>query len=267
MGERVQKTDKSRSKSQARRKAVQAKTTSLVDETRKPKRPEYLKGLLFGPPKTGKTTAVATGPRPLIIETDPGGDDVLAGKDVDILRPVNWAATNSIVERLHGVDSGYWETVVLDSATFLFELFAGKTINKAHRENQDVRRFYGKGGAAVNDILMSLLALPAHVLITAHVVIVDSSDVEGMKRVNPELGRYQITPAVSPMVNKILLPAVSFMGRTFKRYEYDPTTKLQRARYYVSFDDGNKSPASQRKLGLPAEVENFDLNRLLAERG
>ena len=239
---------------------------SLRTKVTQPEKPRYLKGLLFGPPKTGKTTAVATGPKPLLIETDPGGEDSLVGQKVDIIRPTNWKEMNKIVEGLHGADADVWETVALDSATFLFELFGAKKIAKAYRENTEPRIQYGKTGSAVNDILHGLLALNMHVLITAHVVIVHADDTEAMKRVNPELGRYQISPSVSPMVNKILLPAVSFIGRTYKKYEYDKATKKQRARYYVLFDDSNKSPASQRNMGLPGEVENFDLSKLLIER-
>jgi hypothetical protein len=46
------------------------------------------------------------------------------------------------------------------------------------------------------------------------------------------------------MVWKILGPAVGFIGRTFKKDEWVDGNK--ETKYYVSFNDGGRSPAGSR---------------------
>jgi hypothetical protein len=101
------------------------------------------------------------------------------------------------------------------------------------------------------------------------VVFISQMKAEGIYEdsvpLNPEEGEYPLSLAVTPMVYKILTPAVSFLGRTFKRLVRDTTGK-GKLQYGVSFEDYGKSPAGAR-FDVEPEVFDFNLDTLLQQRG
>ena len=67
--------------------------------------------------------------------------------------------------------------------------------------------------------------------------------------------------AVFPQVYKILAPAVSVRGRTFKRMFVNAKGNKE-AQFMVSFEDFGKSPAGSR-IEVPAEVQDLQLDTLV----
>lgn len=219
-----------------------------------------LVGVLFGPPKTGKTTAACSGKNVLLMSFDPQGEstETLAGrKDITVVKPTSLAEIDKLIVALKTTDKDRFDWVVVDSLTFLFLMLGGKDITDTWRNNKDVRRAYGKAGAAVQQIIHDLVTLDTHVIFTAHLEKVGSEDDNGIA-LEQSLGEHEVKVAVTPMVWRILGPAVSFFGRTFKEtvYEKDETTKKRnkRVRYAVSYNDGERSPAGSR-LSMKGEYE------------
>jgi hypothetical protein len=218
-----------------------------------------IKGVLFGPPKTGKTVASCRAKIPtLLVELEPDGDLSLTGTfanpKIEVVKPQTWQEINDVVQALHTTDRTTYKVVVVDSVTFLQERVGGKDILKTFIEGKDVRRAYGKAGAAVNQLMFDFLALPVHVIFTAQMREIKPDQEGGIMRV--EEGQSPLDLDVTPMVRSRLTPSASFMGRTFKKAVI--RGKERRSAFMVSFDDQGRSPAGSR-LGLPPEVENFNL--------
>lgn len=236
-------------------KAVEVKTRKGTPQPKpgvissmitKPGTPTYLRGLLFGPPKTGKTTVACSGGRTLLIEFDPDGEgtETLKGRDdVDVIRPINYGEVLKVINALKGGEGDY-EWIVFDSLTFLFQMLAGDEITDTFIQNKDVRRAYGKAGAAVNSIISKGVTLPANVIFTAHLQVEAGEDVVA----ETQFGEHEVKVAVSPMIWKNLGPAVGFIGRTYRTKRYEKVNGVQKAvnKFMVSFNDGDRSPAGSR---------------------
>jgi hypothetical protein len=209
--------------------------------------PDSLKGVLFGPPKTAKTTIAASGGRTLLINYDPEGyaTQTLKGrKDIDIVQPQDMRETDLLVAALLRGEGDEYKWIVLDSVTFMFQRFGGKDILQTYQAGKDIRRAYGQAGAATSQVINDLAMLRGrNVLFTAHLVRESTDDDAGVD-VDQDLGEHEVKLAVTPMVWKILGPAVGFIGRTFKKDEWVDGNK--ETKYYVSFNDGGRSPAGSR---------------------
>ncbi len=215
--------------------------------TGKPGVPSSLKGVLFGPPKTGKTTAACSGGRTLLINFDPEGyaTETLAGReDIDIIQPNDLIETNKVISYILGGHADDYDFVVVDSVTFMFQKFGGKQIARDFVENKDIRRSYGMAGAACQQIIHDLSMLPnTNVIFVAH--LQKEFDGDSVSQ-DQDLGEHEVSLAVTPMVWKILGPAVGFIGRTFKRGTQDLDSGNTVSAFYVSFNDGARSPAGSR---------------------
>lgn len=221
---------------------------SLIDQLKSPPGvPTYLKGLIFGPPKTGKTTVACSGGKTLLIEFDPdgAGTTTLAGRtDIDVVRPSTYGEILGVLRELMAGAAEEYEWIVFDSLTFLFDVLAGDEITETFMQNKDVRRAYGKAGAAVNSIVSKAVALKSNVIFIAHLQVDSGDDTV----TETQLGEHEVKVAVSPMIWKNLGPAVGFIGRTYKTKAYEKVNGVNRAvtRYMVSFNDGDRSPAGSR---------------------
>lgn len=225
---------------------------------RKPGQPSSLKGVFFGPPKSGKTTAACSGRNVLLVSFDPEGDSTMTlqgREDITVVVPESMVEVDQIVRSLYTVDAGKWDWVVFDSITFLFQLAGGKDVLQSYVENKDMRRAYGKAGAIVGQVIHDLVLLKdTNVIFTAHLDKVGDDESISL---DTELGESEVKLAVTPMVWKILGPAVSFIGRTHRASGWEKGEKGIRNRittFGVSFNDGERSPAGSR-LSMQAEYE------------
>jgi hypothetical protein len=210
-------------------------------------------GVIFGPPKTGKTGA-ACGPNTLLISFDPDGDstEILAGReDVYVLQPRTFEEAEEIVASLHAGQAKDFDYIVFDSLTYAFQLFDDKNILKIYQKGGDIRRGYGRAGSMVVSLVHDLTQLrETSVIFTAHLAKDDEKGDDGLVSVDTELGESEVKLAVTEMVWKVLGGAVSWIGRTYKdevREKQEGSKKLvRRSRYMLSFNDGERSPAGSR---------------------
>jgi len=228
-----------------------------------------LKGVLFGPPKTAKTTLACSGKNVLLINFDPDGEltETLVGReDITVVKPQTFSEIEGIIKALHTVDRGRFDWITVDSITFLFQLLGGKELTEVYIQNKDVRRAYGKAGAMVSQIIHDLTRLPdTNVIFTAHLQKEDG--IEDSVAQEAEMGEHEVRVAVTPMVWKILGPSVSFIGRTYKEGVWEKVegskVRNKRNRYVVSFNDGERSPAGSRlKMDGEYEIELDTLAKL-----
>lgn len=241
--------DAGKVKTRADAPSVQPPKTNLKDMIQgEPGKAESLKGVLFGPPKTSKTTIACTGGKTLLINFDPEGysTHTLKGrKDVDIVQPQNLQETDAILQALIAGQGDDYDWIVVDSVTFMFQKFGGRDILKTFQANKDIRRAYGHAGAAAGQIINDLAFLRGrNVLFIAHLAKEDTDD--DAVAVDQSMGETEVKLAVTPMVWKILGPAVGFIGRTFKDTVTDLETGNKETKFYVSFNDGSRSPAGSR---------------------
>lgn len=234
-------------------------TTPPTLNITKPGLANHLKVVLFGPPKTGKTTASASGSgRKLLILTEPDGDLPLVGReDVDVVRPATGKELSDVILALHSGAVASYEWVILDSVTFAFELLGRQQIAKAVADNADIRRPYGQVGAALSQLIFDLVALPTNVVFITQLRHDNIEDDDP----GPEEGKFPTTLAVTPLVYKVLAPAASVLGRTYKQMFVDAKGNKV-VQFLVSFEDYGKSPAGTR---IPVEpvIENLQLDTLV----
>lgn len=257
-----------KSASVRRRKAVQAAESTPKPppslSVSKPGTANFLKMVLFGPPKTGKTVGACAGEgKKLLILCEPDGDLPLLGReDIDVVRPQNGKELYQIIQTLHSGVAEQYDWVILDSVTFAFEIIGYKMVGEALEKGVDVRRPYGQVGASLVQMIHDLVALKTNVIFIAQLRenFVDDDDPDAA---GAEEGKYPFTMAVTPMVYKILSPAVSVLGRSFKRMFVNAKGNKE-VQFFVSFEDYGKSPAGSR-IPVPDRVENFNPDTLVQQ--
>lgn len=240
-------------------KLREGNTAHYTIQGKAPGRPATLKGVFFGPPKTGKTTLACSGRGgTLLMSFDPEGDatETLEGRDdIVVVQPRTVEEINKIIQALASTDKGRFRWVVVDSLSFLYLMIGGKAITTAWAANKDPRRAYGQTGAIVQQIVHDLMLLDQNVILTAHLERVKQED-DGVVSVETKLGEAEIKLAITPMVWSLIGPAVSFIGRTYKETVWEKTEKgrNKKTRFAVSFNDGDRSPAGSR-LRMEGEYE------------
>ena len=127
------------------------------------------------------------------------------------------------------------------------------------KANKEARRGYQKAGSRVGQIIHDAVAAKVDTIFLAQLKH-DEPD-EGEEPLNPSEGEHPVTLDITPMVYRALVPAVSFIGRTYKRMVVAAGNK--RVQYLVSFEDYGRSPAGSR-IGLDPVIENLDLDVIKA---
>ena len=231
--------------------------------TSKPGEVTHLKGVIFGPPKTGKTVLACSGEgKTLLVLMEPEGDlSIRDAEHVDVTRPTTYQELADITSFLRSESHDY-QTVVFDSVTFMAELIGGRALAEVLRKSGgDPRRVYNQIGTSVNQIVNEAARLPMNVIFITQLKA-DKTDSDG-DPVDPEEGEYPLSLAVTPMVYKVLAPVVSFIARTYKKKGFD-SNKKPVVQYWVSFEDYGRSPAGSR-IPVPSAVQDLKLEKLLQQ--
>lgn len=137
----------------------------------KPGESTHLKALIFGPYGSGKTHFLGTAqedPRtfPAIYLDFEGGDQTLAGLDIDEARVRTWDDFNSVYDGLSKGEGGY-RTILLDSLSET-HIFALMEINETQGRDDVLQiQDYGKASIQMRRLIRLFRDLPYHVFMTA----------------------------------------------------------------------------------------------------
>lgn len=164
-------------------------------------RDEFLKILLMGPPKLGKSTMViATSPGPvrvLLCESDSAlnGARRLAPEWVkhgDFERIKGWdSMMTALKEAKDDVKEGKIKTVVVDPLSdFAARLEADLLASTDNGKGPDGRRAYPEYGRRLRHLIEQLFRLPCHVIVISHYIEVGGGEVqpEGGGEATPRTG-------------------------------------------------------------------------------
>ena len=221
----------------------------------------FLRLLILGPPKIGKTTTcVSTAPPGgvYVIECD-GSESALAGAarrrqfDYDLVK--GGSAMNGAVETAKkGVTAGKYQTVILDTLSGFAEGLEEEELRAAAG---DPRRAYRPYGAKLRRLVRELFALQAHTVITSHFMDL-GSEIEGQTAKSGN-GILPLLAGSARQTVSMLCPDVLFLDF---RPEKGPDGKMHQARKFLVNPKGVWGVGSRAIDGtheLPA-----DLTALLA---
>lgn len=147
-------------------------------EIKKPDDNRYVKSLVFGPAGQGKTFLLGTAQQdertaPMLLLDFEGGDETLAGLDIDVARIRSWEDYNEAYELLASGESGY-NSVGIDSVSethlwALLEILDNATAGSSRRTDPDALEIqdYGKATIQMRRLLREFRDLPMHVFYTA----------------------------------------------------------------------------------------------------
>lgn len=140
----------------------------------------FFKILFHGRPGSGKTLSAATAPKPLLLMTEPGGQDCLSPAniektfginrpDISYQLPVLEAFTADAIEAAvkdleSSPDMAHFDTVFVDSGSVISKIFMARALDA----NKDGRKAYGKMASDVASIINRILGLKKHVVMICH---------------------------------------------------------------------------------------------------
>ena len=225
---------------------------SVLEQAGPPTADPYLTALVFGPSKTGKTTLAASAPKTLILDTE-GGAKSVRGTDADVLAVPDWDTFQNAVQELITRPHDY-ETVVLDSVTYLQELAGQKADLMGHimTDSKDPRQAYGKMNAMIRHLLIMLHNAPFHFIMTAQLREREGEDVEA--------GKYPLTPDLSPAITKVAVALPDLICRTAIVRKGGNTKDVE---YRVVFGPETRSQVGNRDLDLPYDATGVTFPKLI----
>jgi len=225
--------------------------------------------LVYGEPKTGKSTFMSTFPTPaFLILTEPDKSQY-AGMDIDFveINPTDVGSFDTLldtIEDLQGHTDFPYQSVLVDSLTELSALFEKKILVTNNREyqpfNRRVRAFSDKDmGMRIQDwgIFKSMLeqftrnihSLPCHTCMSAHEYVKESGDNKILKGCLSIAGNYGETGA--KLFNTVLRSRAKTTGQATK--------------YYMQTKPAQLFTAGIWGRSLPLEWENASFKELVTK--
>lgn len=189
---------------------------------------DYLKLLIYGRGKTGKTTfAASSGLKTLIIDfNEQGTISVKRTPNIFVYRVQYWQDLDWIYWYLKAGKHDY-KVVVLDTVTSMASICMKFALgDEASRDaSRDPlvpdKRSWGKVGQLMQLRIIDFRNLPLHTVFTAHERITESEDEDTETTIT------EVVPSLSPAPRESLIGAVHVIGRLYTRdvEAKDPKTK------------------------------------------
>lgn len=233
-----------------------AKRIKSVDEANK-----YVKILVYGRNKKGKTRFAATAPKVLIIDIDEEGTRSAAGSGADVLEVATFDDVAHIYWWLKAGNHDY-EAVAIDTITALASAAMRKVLGES--EDRDPtrevampdRRTYGRANQLVKGLLLDFRNLSMHVIFLAQERTQKDDDDEEATTFH--------TVDLSPGTRTTALGCVGIIGRIYLRETPQKNLKSKtkwEARMLVGphedYDSGN------RIEGLPNIIRNPTMPKII----
>jgi len=226
-------------------------------EIRKPTDNRYVKSLFFAPSGAGKTVLIGTAQEdertaPMLFLDFEGGDESLAGLDVDIVEIRSWEDWNETYEMLMSGDHGY-KSIGVDSIseTHKWALLTILDKEKDTRKNPDLleQRDYGTATVQMRRLLRAFRDLPMHVFFSAHAKEVEI----------PREGRVRVPDLSGQMAEEVpgLMSVVGYLA------QYEEEGELHRLLLLHSYPKFRIKVRTPWKVEVPSELEDPTITSLL----
>lgn len=137
--------------------------------------------LLYGFPKTGKTTEAAKFPEPLLLNCEPGGTDLLKGEH-DVIDVISLQQLDAMTGALAAAK---YRAIVLDGFTWMINQAARDKIKEIGEKNR--LRAYAQITEQVQRVLGDLLRSGKIVVATGHSRVVDDEEIAEKVEVRPDI--------------------------------------------------------------------------------
>lgn len=220
-------------------------------EIRKPQSVPYLRTLLMGHAKVGKTTFVGTSNFKTLVLDFEGGEVVLPVNDkIDVVEMKSILDLNDVYQFLTTEEHPY-EMLVMDSLTsanriaFLELLTAESKRHSRREENRAEIQDYVFLQNQFYRLIYKLLELPLHVIITAHPE--SKVSVESGTRYVPKVSPTKMPDVVLSMMNEIVFLA---MDKTSKRFLL-----------LNNYPEYSVSSRVRSGIELPNEIDDPDMSK------
>ena len=215
----------------------------------------YLRGLIYGEPKTGKTVLACGNPNTLLVCCDSDGHSSLLNhnelRDTSVFRVQGWEellspdpSKTTLLDELRKGSLPDKEIIVLDPITELQKKNLDYLLKKARMKDMNrslylpFQQDYNESTQMIRSLIIALQDLPRHVLFVAHSIV----DKDGMD------GHFFYRPALTPKVAETIVGLMSFIGYM----DYDEDTKERT----LQLQPTRKIQAGTRIGGLPGTIKN-----------
>lgn len=125
--------------------------------------------LLFGPPKSGKTTAACTWPEPLLLNTEPGGDQYVEAYKVQVR---SLSDLMGIMDQLETTEGLPYRTVILDTIDVVSDWMEEAVCRDFNEKRLGEAKVFGADFSAHRMMALNLLTrlstLPYSVVLVSH---------------------------------------------------------------------------------------------------
>jgi phage nucleotide-binding protein len=210
-----------------------------IDEVEEP----FIKMVVYGKPKVGKTTFAGSVPDVLLVDCEMGTMSV-RGKGIKAARIKSYDDINLLYWFLRKGKHNF-KGVAIDTLTSLQGMCLDFVMKEAAEQdlNKDVnmpeRRDWGKLSVVMQDMILQFRNLPMHVVFTAH----------ERSRTDDE-GDTEVSEQLTPGVQSVLNGAVDIIGRLYVKETEDKKGKrIRERRMLVGSHDKFVSGDRSGKLG------------------
>lgn len=175
--------------------------------------PTHLKILTYGRSGTGKTTILATAPKPLLLidVRDKGTVSIKSTPDVFVLEISSWTDFEDAYWYLEGAGKEKFKSVAVDTVTQLQDYAIEEALKDDEGGAMTMKR-WGEVSSAMKQWITLYRDLPMNVIFTAQDRVTEREGEFDDGVIEPEVGPY-----VMPSVAKTLCAAVDVIGNTFIR--------------------------------------------------
>jgi hypothetical protein len=219
----------------------------------------WIRGLLFGDAKLGKTTIAGTFADPFVLTNNmEEGHKVFHGHDIDCYVCDSWEEMTDKLKwfcEKAAKQPGWYRTLVVDGLSFFTAMMADE-LTETHNF-KDPRQLYGRIGTEMRAMVKYLHGAQKnrfHLIYTTHMNTQEEADDKGKQKI---VGR---TVMLEGRKWVALLPAaVDFIGCV--KGATDTATAQRVVRTELAASPGQSS--GMRFRGLPASIDNMDFPKLV----
>ena len=201
--------------------------------------PRWIKALVLGPPKSGKTTFISTFPNVVVADVEAGLMSI-AHKNVPyvtidqaeklqtllfVLRDPNMRAKAAEQMGLEKID-----TVAIDTMDALQDLFKKERL-ATERRTQFEQKDWGWLLDQFRELIRAFVALPMHTILTVHT-----------KSVQTDEGKVITQPGLQGAIAEEIAGMVGFSMLMHRTREVDPQTGLPYTSYHLQVEGDDSNP-------------------------